>query len=80
MQFFPVIWVYIYLPVTVLKIESGEPFGSSQRVQFVVNSGQWKTVFLYDIVQFSVVQAEAEIPIPLPDQNYGGRPGSCLIP
>jgi hypothetical protein len=71
MRFFRVVWVYIYFTLTALQIESGEPFRSSHRVQRV-NPGQWKPVFLCDIVQFSVVQAEAEIPILLPDQNYGG--------
>jgi hypothetical protein len=49
MQFFLVVSVYIYLPITGLHIESGEPFGSSQRVQRVVNPGQWKTVFLREL-------------------------------
>jgi hypothetical protein len=36
---FSVVWVYIYLPKAAFQIESGKPFGSSQRIQGVVNMG-----------------------------------------
>jgi hypothetical protein len=35
-----------HLLITTLKVQSGEPFGSSQRVQNVVNPGQWESLSL----------------------------------
>jgi hypothetical protein len=52
----------IHLPITSLQILNGESFGSSQRVQSVVNPGQWETAFIRDF-QFLVVYAEAQVPV-----------------
>jgi hypothetical protein len=42
-----VIHVYIDLPIAAFQIEGGKPFGSCQRVQDVVDQGQWKAVTLF---------------------------------
>jgi hypothetical protein len=60
----------IYLTVTAVQVQSGEPFGSSQHIQTVINPGQWETVFAYDTIKFPVVHAEVQVTI-LPDENDG---------
>jgi hypothetical protein len=61
----------IHLPIAALQVQSGEPFGSIQRVQSVVSPGQWEAVFLPDIVQFPIAHAEAQVLV-LPDEIDGG--------
>jgi hypothetical protein len=51
----------IHLPIATLHIHSGEPFGSSERVQSVVDLGQWKAVPAYDIAQLPLVHAEGQV-------------------
>jgi hypothetical protein len=58
-----VILLQIHLPITALQVQSGELFGSSQRVQSVINPGQWETIFLHDMVPFPVMYTEAQDPI-----------------
>jgi hypothetical protein len=65
------------MPIAALKIEGGKPFGSCQRVQGVVDPGQWKAVFLLHVVQLPVVHTETDFPILVPDKNDGERP-RCL--
>lgn len=66
----------IHPSITTLWVQSGEPIGSSQTVQSVINLGQWETVFLSDIVQFPVVYVEAQVPSLLPDDYDVGWRGA----
>jgi hypothetical protein len=56
-----------------------ETSDSGEAIQCVVNPRKRKTVFLDDVILLSVVHAETEAPVYLPNQNEGRRPGAFWL-
>jgi hypothetical protein len=44
--------MYFHLPITALQVESGEPFGSTLRVQSIVNQDSGKQAFFVTSFNF----------------------------
>jgi len=57
-------------PVSAFQVQCKEPLSSSQRVQGVVNPREQKAILFCDVIQSSVVYAEAKAAVFLPDEHH----------
>src|SRR6184192_4358286 len=75
--FLDVIFVNADLIVSPMKVDFGKNLCTLKSVNEVVNEGDGKSVFLGDLVQGSIVNAHAQLPILLLDENDRSAIGRC---